>query len=108
MYETIPDFLPDYPDSGIDNPEGLKGCFDPMTREIIVFADKADLVGEVAKTAIHEATHARLDGRNSQRKKVMCFVEEILHEKGSLTYRELPDIIKYVKKSRAYAGLSWR
>ena len=84
--EIIPDFLPDYPDSGSDNPEGLKGCFDPMTREIIVFADKADLVGEVAKTTIHEATHVRLDGRNSQRKKGNVFC------RGNIARKTVVDI----------------
>lgn len=74
---------------------------------IYVSAQVTKSIKTTAKTIIHEAAHLQLNTKvNSQHEEAYCFAQEAKHDKAQLTYSDLRNIIKQVK--RLYPELKWR
>lgn len=74
---------------------------------IFIFARNTKTIRLTTQTIIHEVTHLMLDTPYpSQHEEAVCFSQEKKHLKSELTYSDLRDIIKEVKKS--YSDLPWR
>jgi len=85
-------------------PEGVRGV--TMGRFITVYAQNTRTVKLTAKTLIHEVTHCKYDIGGDQWAEAVCFCREHIHEKGSLTYGDMRNIIKTVKE--LYPEYRWR
>lgn len=66
----------------------------------------AQSVREIAETIVHEATHIRLDIGYDQHAEAVCDYFAALHSKGTLTEKDVRDIIKSVKER--YPNFKWR
>lgn len=66
----------------------------------------AQSVREIAETIVHEATHIRLDIGYDQHAETVCDYFAALHSKGTLTEKDVRDIIKSVKER--YPNFKWR
>ena len=66
----------------------------------------AQSVREIAETIVHEATHIRLDIGYDQHAEAVCDYFASLHSKGTLTEKDVRDIIKSVKER--YPNFKWR
>lgn len=84
---------------------GVRGY--TLGNRVFVFAKNTQTVAATTETIIHEVTHIRL-GQNShtQHEEAICFAYELMHKKPVLTYTDLRDIIKTVKK--LYPEYGWR
>lgn len=85
-------------------PRGVRG--ETLGRFITVYAKNTRTVKLTAKTLIHEVTHCKYGIGGDQWSEAMCFAREAIHEKGTLTYQDLRDIIKTVKD--LYPEYRWR
>ena len=85
-------------------PRGVRG--ETLGRFITVYAKNTRTVKLTAKTLIHEVTHCKYGIGGDQWSEAMCFAREAIHEKGTLTYQDLRDIIKTVKD--LYSEYRWR
>lgn len=75
--------------------------------DIYVPAHTINTKVNVAKTLIHETTHASIDSlRNTRKEEVICFIREALHDNNGITSREIKEIIREV--NLLYAELPWR
>lgn len=85
--------------------EGLRGI--RMGNSIFVYARNTRTVRCTTETIIHEVTHVELDsGKHTQWEEAYCFAQEAKHKKPQLTYGDLKDIIKLIKK--LYPEYPWR
>ena len=91
----------------VDNPENVSGYYDPVDKVIIIFADKTKTVRESALTVIHEATHARLGCKRSQKEEYLCFLEEYKHLGVTLTDEIKNGTINHIKNTKIYRDLPW-
>lgn len=66
----------------------------------------AQSVRNIAETIIHEVTHIRLDIGYDQHAEAVCDYFAALHSKGTLTEKDVRDIIKSVKER--YPNFKWR
>lgn len=66
----------------------------------------AQSVREISETIVHEATHIRLDIGYDQHAEAVCDYFAALHSKGTLTEKDVRDIIKSVKER--YPNFKWR
>ena len=84
---------------------GVRGY--TLGNRVFVFAKNTQTVAVTTETIIHEVTHIRL-GQHShtQHEEAICFAYELMHKKPVLTYMDLRDIIKTVK--RLYPEYRWR
>lgn len=90
----------------IDHDEDIRGR--QFGDTIQIFASDTKTVQTTAETIIHEITHHRYNIGETQWAECVCFAQELKHQKQSneLTFSELKDIIKSVKK--LYSEYSWR
>lgn len=63
-------------------------------------------VRKMAETIVHEVTHIRLDIGGDQHAEAVCDYFAALHSKGTLTEKDVRDIIKSVKER--YPNFKWR
>ena len=91
----------DYTDEA---PKGVRG--ETMGRFITIYAQNTRTVKLTAKTLIHEVTHCKYGIGGDQWAEAVCFCREHIHENGSLTYRDMRNIIKTVKE--LYPEYKWR
>lgn len=63
-------------------------------------------VRKIAETIVHEVTHMRLDIGGDQHAEAVCDYFAALHSKGTLTEKDVRDIIKSVKER--YPNFKWR
>lgn len=84
--------------SGVDNPEGLCGLYDPFDDIIVVYCDKCENRVEMAKTVIHETVHRKCGSTNTFEEEVECYVAEFMHDHDELTETDRENIIKMVRK----------
>lgn len=77
-----------------------------IDRNIYIYAQNTKTVKVTSQTIIHEITHMKLNIGGDQWAEAVCFAQELLHEKGVLTYADKRDIIKKVKK--LYPEYLWR
>ena len=66
----------------------------------------AQSVREISETIVHEVTHIRLDIGYDQHAEAVCDYFAALHSKGTLTEKDVRDIIKSVKER--YPNFKWR
>ncbi len=72
-----------------------------------IFAKNTQTVKQTVSTIIHEVSHILLDtDYPTQWEEAYCFAQEEKHKKGQLTFADLKDIIKRVKRN--YPELPWR
>lgn len=74
---------------------------------IYIYARNTRTVRLTTETIIHEAMHVELGtNRRTQWEEAFCFAQEAKHRKKQLTFADLKDIIKTVKK--LYPDYPWR
>lgn len=94
---------------GTDEDDGSRyGYYDPVSDEIVIFADITKTIEKTAEIIIHEATHRKSALELSQRSEVICMLQEKRHEKRDeeLTLEDIKSTIKKVKE--LYPELPWR
>ena len=85
-------------------PKGTRG--ETIGRFITIYAQNTRTVKLTAKTLVHEVTHCKYGIGGDQWAEAVCFCREHIHENGSLTYRDMRNIIKTVKE--LYPEYKWR
>ena len=85
--------------------EGLRGLC--IGNSVSVYARNTRTVRCTTETIIHEVTHIELASeKHTQWEEAYCFAQEAKHKKPQLTYVDLKNIIKSVKK--LYPEYPWR
>lgn len=94
----------------MDFPEDVRGLYEPFYDEIYINVSRTKTVARTAETIIHEVTHKRFAIGDDLKSEVICIMQEHLHRKRvmQLTYGEIRDIIKEVKKLYPEFDGIWR
>lgn len=86
---------------------GLEGLYGQcIGNHIYINGLATQSVQKTVETIIHEATHIRLDIGYDQHAEAVCDYFASLHSKGTLTEKDVRDIIKSVKER--YPNFKWR
>lgn len=86
---------------------GLNGLYGQcMGNHIYINGLATQSVQKITETIVHEATHIRLDIGYDQHAEAVCDYFAALHSKGTLTEKDVRDIIKSVKER--YPNFKWR